>query len=241
MIRETIVKDAVQAFCNAWFVQRDVEETSLRLTDDVNFIGTGYNESAQGKEAMAAYIRQDIQELQEPFSCDLSGLREQVLAEHVRSVYADMTLANSTYTWFLRAFFILQESDGIWQVKNLHFAEPGRSQRGREHYPQTLVAEKIHWQRMKFLNDALAGGMMGGYIEDGFPFYFINRRMLDYLGYEDEADFVADIGGYVSHCMHPDDRRMVDAEVACQLAGHGEYAVEYRMKKKTVPISGYTM
>ena len=40
MIRETIVKEAVQAFCNAWFVQCDVEETSLRLTDDVNFIGT---------------------------------------------------------------------------------------------------------------------------------------------------------------------------------------------------------
>ena len=52
--------------------------------------------------------------------------------------------------------------------------------------------------------------MMGGYIEDGFPFYFINRRMLEYLGYENETEFVSDIEGMITNCMHPDDRNRVD-------------------------------
>lgn len=86
--------------------------------------------------------------------------------------------------------------------------------------------------RQELLNDSLPGGMMGGYIEDGFPFYFINRRMLEYLGYENETEFVSDIGGMITNCMHPDDRNRVDQLVACQLERSEEYVVEYRMRKK---------
>lgn len=53
---------------------------------------------------------------------------------------------------------------------------------------------------------------MGGYIEEVFPFYFVNNRMLEHLGYRDEADFISDIRGLVSNCVHPDDRAAVDAE-----------------------------
>ncbi len=58
---------------------------------------------------------------------------------------------------------------------------------------------------------------MGGYIDEGFPFYFINRQMLRTWDIEDEEEFVADIQGRISNCMHPDDRQRVDREVADQL------------------------
>lgn len=86
--------------------------------------------------------------------------------------------------------------------------------------------------RQELLNDSLPGGMMGGYISEGFPFYFVNRRMLDYLGYKTEDEFVADIDGLISNCMHPEDRAQVDREVERQLSAGNEYVVEYRMKKK---------
>lgn len=232
MNQETIVRETVQAFCNAWFVQQNAEGAVSLLADGVSFHGTGYNEIAQGKDRMAEYIRRDILEMQSPFSCKLVNLRGESIVEHVYSLSGDMTLINPTYTWRLRGFFIMQEIGGDWLVRSLHFAEPGKSQRGEEHYPQALVVETIQHQRLEFLSQSLAGGMMGGYIDNNFPFYFINRRMLDYLGYEYESDFVSDIEGYVSNCMHPDDRSTVDEAVSLQLAGHDEYVVEYRMKKK---------
>ena len=66
----------------------------------------------------------------------------------------------------------------------IHMSEPSQNQAGSEHYPQTLVMEHIARQRQELLNDSVPGGMMGGYMEAGFPFYFINRHMLDYLGYD---------------------------------------------------------
>ncbi|MDO4546015.1 MAG: PAS domain-containing protein [Bacillota bacterium] len=94
------------------------------------------------------------------------------------------------------------------------------------------VAKSIMKQRQEILNDSVAGGMMGGYIAEGFPFYFINKRMLEYLGYESEEEFVKDIDGLISNCIHPDDRGIVDKAADLQIKEKGEYVVEYRMKKK---------
>ena len=226
-------QEAALAFCRSWFEQRDFAATAAYLAEDVRFVGTGMDESACGEAEMRAYLRRDIAEIPEPFTCVLSPLHELTLSEQASSIAMELTLKNTLYTWYLRAFFILERADGAgWLVRSLHFAEPSGSQRGEEHYPQTLVMENIFRQRQELLSDSLPGGMMGGYLETGFPFYFINRQMLDYLGYENEPQFVADIGGMISNCMHPDDREMVDGQVDAQLAQGGEYVVEYRMKKR---------
>ena len=56
--------------------------------------------------------------------------------------------------------------------------------------------------------------------------------MLDYLGYEKEEEFVADVDGMIMNCIHPLDRDKVEAAVIRQLERDGEYVVEYRMKKR---------
>lgn len=224
--------ETINEFLHNWFELRDLEATAAFLSEDVSFVGSGQGEAACGKAAMTDYLRQDIAEIQEPFSCEISVICQQAPAENVRNLSAEITLKNSLYTWHLRGFYTLVLERGLWKVFSIHVAEPSRNQTGGEHYPQTLVLEHIARQRQELLSDSVPGGMMGGYVEPGFPFYFINRHMLDYLGYEDEAEFVADIGGMISNCMHPDDREASDRTVNAQMAEKGEYAVDYRMKKK---------
>lgn len=226
-------RECVDAFCHAWFEHRDIEKTVELLADEVNYIGPGEYENAHGKTEMIHYIRQDIEEMTEPFQCILTFSHEQSPLERICILPAGLTLQNTQYTWRLStSFVVVKDTEEEWKICSFHAAEPGKSQHGGEHYPQTLILKNIAHQRHEMLSDALSGGMMGGYIEDLFPFYFINRRMLEYLGYEDEAEFVADIGGYISNCMHPDDRRAVDSMVAEQLALSDEYTIEYRMRKK---------
>lgn len=232
MTAQEEAKQTVRDFCNAWFALRDAALAAGFLTDDIQFVGTGEDESARGKAEMTAYLEEDIREISEPFAVELPVILERELSETIYMTSAAFTLRNSVYAWRLRGFFVLRREDGRWRVCNLHFAEPGRSQGPGEHYPRTLVMERVRKQREELLSSSIAGGMMGGYLEPGFPFYFVNRRMLDYLGYRDEAEFVRSIGGLISNCMHPDDRALVDGAVARQLAAGGEYVVEYRMRKK---------
>lgn len=232
MNEQITARECVKALCCAWFERRSMEETIAFFADDVMFIGTGEEEAAHGKKEMAEYIAQDIQEIPEPFAVGVTIVHEQRLGEDLRNFSIGLTLKNTLYSWLLRGFFILMREHGVWLVKSLHFAEPSDKQGDEEHYPQTLVMENIAKQRQKLLDDSLPGGMMGGYIEEGFPFYFINRRMLDYLGYENDEAFIRDIGGMITNCMHPEDRERVDSEVAGQIAVSGEYVTEYRMKKR---------
>lgn len=224
--------ETFQAFCSAWFERRNAEEVYAFLGDDFCFVGTGEDEFAHSPQEMREYLARDIEEIPEPFTVELTLFQEQEIDADIRNLSVGMLLKNTQYRWRLRGFFTLVRRQDTWQLRTLWFSEPSGSQQGEEHYPRTLVMENLARQRQELLNDSLPGGMMGGYIEEGFPFYFVNNRMLEHLGYGSEAEFVADISGMVSNCMHPDDQDMVDEEVARQLAEHGEYVVEYRMRRR---------
>ena len=92
------------------------------------------------------------------------------------------------------------------------------SQRAGEHYAQTLVVKSLAQQRQELFNDSLPGGIMSGYLEPGFPFYFINRQMLRYLGYESQEAFVAHNKGRLDNCAHPEDWERVSRAILEQLA-----------------------
>lgn len=231
MKSQTTPQDVAREFCHSWFKNCEIEKAASLLAEDVVFIGINATELAQGKAAATQYIRQYIEEIKMAFNCQVTTTLNQTLAEDLCNLALNLTLTNANYTWDLQGFFTMAQIDSKWLVKSLHLAESG-NQSGEEFYPQYLAKKTIARQQQELLNNSVSGGMMGGYIEVGFPFYFINRRMLDYLGYENEAEFVADIQGLIANCMHPEDQERVEAEVAAQLAAGPEYTVEYRMKKK---------
>ena len=178
MKTQATVVETIQDFCHAWFEERDADKALAFFHEDVSFVGTGEGEAARGKAEMERYLREDIREIPEPFSVELSMIQSQRITEQVENLSFRMILKNSLYAWHLRGFFTLVYIFGCWRIQSLHFAEPSVSQKGKEHYPKTLVMQNVVHQRQELLNDSLAGGMMGGYMEEGFPFYFVNRQML---------------------------------------------------------------
>lgn len=84
MNHQNAAESTVQAFCRSWFEQRDAEGTLSFLSEDVDYVGTGKNECARGSAAMAAYLRQDIREIPEPFCFALSDIREASISSHQR-------------------------------------------------------------------------------------------------------------------------------------------------------------
>ena len=85
-----------RAFCNAWFETRDVGKTTGFLCADIDFIGTGEQETARGLDAMRAYIITDIQELDEPFSVAFPVMKCRLLQADLGSVFTCLL-----YTSFL--------------------------------------------------------------------------------------------------------------------------------------------
>ena len=43
---------------------------------------------------------------------------------------------------------------------------------------EILEAENADRQRQELLDNSLPGGILSGYIEEGYPFYFVNRLLV---------------------------------------------------------------
>ncbi len=75
-------------------------------------------------------------------------------------------------------------------------------------------------------------GVIGGYCEDGFPFFCANQAMADMLGYDDVDDLAAGIGGMVGNTIHPDDMPQVVADLGKDYYEGLAYETTYRMPRK---------
>ena len=91
--------------------------------------------------------------------------------------------------------------------------------------------KQIRARSFDLLGKSIPGGIMGGYLEKDFPLYYVNKQILDYLGYTYE-EFVSAIDGKIINCMHPDDRDRVVRAVDEAFSKHKEYEIRYRMQKK---------
>ena len=224
--------ELIQAFCSAQLVERDLDKAVSLLSEEIMWFGTADGEDLYGLQASADYLRQEIAADQEPFDIRLYDTHVRALSDTVEIVLAKLDVCSSNIAVRSRVSVSTVVQDGERKLASFHMSIGDTSQNAGEYFPVTLVPERERQLRDRLLNETVAGGMMGGYMEPGFPFYFVNQRMLDILGYASEQAFVDDIGGSISNCMHPDDRADVDSQVDLQLSRGEEYAVDYRMKKQ---------
>ncbi|RGY99437.1 PAS domain-containing protein [Clostridium sp. AM58-1XD] len=96
----------------------------------------------------------------------------------------------------------------------------------------SAILQKQNNERISFLMDSIPGGMLGVYLRDGFPLYFINPRMLGYLGFETQEEYDHFIEGNAANGIYKEDRKQVTAHILKSLKAGGEYETEYRMIKK---------
>ena len=61
---------------------------------------------------------------------------------------------------------------------------------------------------------AMPGGIFGGYNEPGFPIYFVNNRMLEYLNYPNFEAFQKNINGHLLNSIPDSERCQVESAIA---------------------------
>ena len=85
---------------------------------------------------------------------------------------------------------------------------------------------------LEIIGQIMPGGILGGYMEEGFPLYVANERMLRMLGYDNCEEFEQEIFGCILNCIYPDDRAFVSREREIIPNLGDQYEIQYRMLKK---------
>lgn len=236
-------EETVRAFFAAYLSDCLFDKALSYQDPEVRWIGVGTSGMVTGREAVARTLQEAIRA--QPWPCEIvyDSVRSQAIADGVVEVALSFVLhragdRDAGFSAPFQATAIVRKGEAGWKILSLHASPVTERGTGEEYFTshtvtnhQWSLVRRIQDESLAILNNSIAGGMMGGYLEAGFPLYFVNRHMLDHLGFETYDDFVAAIDGHVINGIHPDDRDDVCRAVDEAFSRGEEYEVLYRMEK----------
>ncbi len=95
----------------------------------------------------------------------------------------------------------------------------------------SLLREELREDVQNLMNNSIPGGIIAAYDQAGYPIYYINDHMLNYLGYTRD-EFMAVSNGLSSNLIHPDDLADALAVYSQATTSNTEFELRYRILKK---------
>ncbi|MDD3336206.1 MAG: PAS domain-containing protein [Eubacteriales bacterium] len=222
----------MKQFCEYDFAERNCEKAIALLSEDIHWFGTADNEDVHSKEEARQYLQEELKATPEPYEIQLLDESFLPVGENSGIAFLRMRFSHSDVLLNIRITAVSRMECGEEKLCSMHFSVADASQQADEFYPVEQHKRKLEQEKMSLALSTMEGGLMGCYMDKGFPFYFINDRMLQYLGYDSEQAFVTDINGMVGNMIHPDDLQSVELSSHEQVAKDGRYTVDYRMRKR---------
>ena len=236
------VNKLMQDFFTAYFNERDYKAAAGFLREDIRWIGLGAVCSARDRSEVVKFLQAEIAAAPYAVFFEYENVQNTMLSETVAVFLCDLLLKKNKDGYdsdiSIRVMAACNCCDSVWKIAALHVSQANMGPETGDFFPAAFSMEKvaevessINRQMLGLLNRSIPGGILGGYVAPGFPLYYVNERMLTYLGYTYE-EFVADTKGLVMNGIHPDDLERVEQIASRAMDQDSEYEVKYRMKKK---------
>lgn len=242
--KDDAVYDAVNEFFHCYLLERDADRTLALLAEDFYSIGTGEGEIAIGKADFAQLLRTELSQLPTPILYTITDYTQKELSpghwECFCNIETRIDLPDEVQAFYrMRVTASLHKEETRYIFDTFHASTASQYQEEGEFFPMKCISRsakslsrETQYELLELIGQIMPGGIIGGYIEEGFPLYVANERLLSMAGYESCEEFEADIQNLVINSIHPDDREYVKAEMAKILAPSDQYEIRYRMKKK---------
>ena len=234
------MRSFLEKFFTSYLKERNFDATLACVTDNIISIGTGEQEVAKSKAELGALLQEEFEQMPEPLWYEISNYEEISLgSEDVKSAFANIYVKlvddGDIIDLYTRLLCTCCKVDGDWKLAAVHMSTPTATQEQCEFFPlrysrmtKNKMSHKANEKLMELISKSLPGGIMGGYLEEGFPLYTINDKMLEILGYTyDELIDATD--EKMTNIIYEGDRNRVEESINAQFELCNEYEVEYRV------------
>lgn len=232
------MRQLMDAFFRHYLTERNLEDTLALTTDTVISVGTGEQEIAHNQRELRQLVECEFKELPDPLQYEIIDYMQTPIINDVCTVLISLWVkvqsGNMVSEMTPRLTCTCVKENGMWKIACLHMSTPTQDQESDQFFPLRYgshVANPISvtsgTKLMSLITKVLPGGIMGGFLEEGFPLYTINDKMLDILGYTYDELLVATDEKMLNTIYEPD-RKMVEESITRQFAEKNEYEIEYR-------------
>lgn len=214
------MRKLLEAFFQCYLKERNLEKTLGFVTDQVISIGTGVHEVARSKAELCRLMECEFKEIPVPMQFWVYNYKEYMLQDIVCNVYANVyvkleyqEILSEMHT---RISCTWVKQDESWKISMIHMSTPTEEQEAEMFFPLhygTDVVEKLSIDSgaklLELVSKTLPGGIMGGYLEPGFPLYIINDKMLEILDYTYE-ELITETNEKMLNIIYEEDREMAE-------------------------------
>lgn len=230
------VQELCMNFIQAYWVERAPKEVLSYLAEDACCIGIGQFGMAKDKAAFARLLLAEVKRNPHPFEIKWGECKVIQLDCHGYYVLSSLVISapGEDFSMGMRIICIIKENQAQELQIYSAYTYAGLDLQEGDGHPFSWGEQIIGGfgqGALDFCAHVLPGGVMGRYLEKGFPLYHINEQMLSYLGYT-RKEFMAAIDGLVIHCIHPADQEQVCRGIEEQLQNTDNFEMQYRLLKK---------
>lgn len=236
--------NAFKEFFDSYLIERDFEKTLSFMEDDFYSFGTGGDEVASNKAEFVELLKAELEILKEALYYNVKFISGKEVAKNVWNILAGIDVKlpnvdgeNEVYSTRFTGCFVLKENGFV--VTSTHLSEASMVTGEKEFLPikyasnnESIDKEKTEKIIFDIMSHSIPGGVISGYVEEGFPLYFVNEQYLKLLGYSSYDEYYEASNGLGITHIHPDDKDMVNQETMHSYNADSQYAIEYRIRHK---------
>lgn len=236
---------AVDNFFKCYFTFRDIEKTLDLVTDEVYSIGTGVGEIALNKEELRKLLQAEFSDMPNQIFYQISDFKSKKIGCCAAECFCNMDVRVQiddggmiSYSVRLTITFVKERERML--ASTFHVSVASVYQHADEFFPLRYCSNdcedtEINWKSQheiaQLICQTIPGGILGGYIDENYPVYVVNDKLLNMLGYTYE-EFMSYTGGNIIRIIHNDDKEKVIKKVSADLSVHSQCDAEMRIRKK---------
>ena len=238
------VRDLLEEFFRRYLTRRDLEGTLELVDDGIISVGSGEGEVAMDKAAFRRLLEEEFAALGQAVRFSLTDFIQRQQAADMWNCFCNLATTvtlpdgqQASYPMRVTAA-VCRRPDGL-RIQMFHASEASLFLEDGELIPLKFLSRGVEslsretrLDLLEIIGQIMPGGILGGYMEEGFPLYVANERMLRMLGYDNCEEFEQEIFGCILNCIHPDDRAFVSRERETIPNLGDQYEIQYRMLKK---------
>lgn len=236
------VYKALNDFFNAYLVERNVQKTLGFISQDIYGVGMSDGNTVKNKQDFADTITKETEILSAPMNFEIKNYFEKQIGADIYNCCCEVAVELNfmlceTVRYKINLTASLKKQSEKIIITTLHMSQPDKIQDENEFFPLRFSNEKFLDLKRKsktdmfdIIFDIMPGGIIGAYLEDGFPVYVINDALLKMLGYTYE-DFMRINEGKFINMIYPKDRDYVRCNIGKTFSEKGQHGLEYRVVK----------
>ena len=221
------VYKAFKEFFDGYFLERDYVKILSCMADDFEGIGTVEDKVIEDKVEYVARLQVELSTMTTSVKYEIKSILAKEIVEDVWNVMAVLELEvvsgfEHAVKHFLHTTGCFRMLEDGFLVESLHLSKTD------EGLKKTQNDKMIY----EIISNSMPGGVVIGYVEEGYPLCFANERYLELLGYSSYEEYYEAAGGSGMYHIHPDDVDMVNRQIAESYSIDAQFGIEYQIRHK---------